>query len=793
MIIRHGAGLSGLALLAACGGGGGTPITSTPPPAPAPAPAPSPTPAPTPAPAPAPSSSQYDTAEYRRSDGPAQHNAITAWDAGYTGKGSTIAIIDTGIDTTSPEFAGRILADSQDVAGTRSIQATDDHGTNVALVAAAARNNSGVMGIAFDASLLVLRTDTPGSCTATTPGDTSAKDTCTFSDTNIAKGIDKAVAAGAKVINLSLGGNGAGSVVTDAVARASAAGVVVIVAAGNGGDGSDTTTDPNQPDAFASAVRQAGGNNVIIVGSVDANNVMSTFSQRAGSQADWYLDARGEDVCCVYDNGQIYVGHDASGSFNLVFSGTSFAAPQVAGAVALLAQAFPNLTGQQIVDILLKSAKDLGTTGTDSTYGRGLLDIAAAMQPMGVSTLAGSTSAVRIGSTSVVGSPAMGDALAGYQSVPAIVLDGYKRAYQVDFGAGTRSAALQPRLTSSLMQGGRAMSAGTANLTLAFTVSDTDTLNDGQWTGQLRLSGEDASRARVLAAYVAARISPRTQLAFATRQGASGLVEQLQGAQRPAFMIASAADQNSGFAQTVDSSLAIRRMVGSTGITVSAETGDAWLDHTFDPTELVLGRNRTLATRRVGLSADRQLGPIATTLGMNWLQEDSTVLGAYLAPQFGGSGADTVFLDGSAALPIVRGWTLTGAVRQGFTRVRAGGALSSGSSLRTSAWSMDFSNSSVFTPGDSFGFRISQPLRVDSGGLNLWLPISYSYATEAAQYGFETLSLAPSGREIDGELAWRGPLWGGFGSASLFVRHNPGNYATLPTDKGVAFRWSANF
>src|SRR5690349_11326618 len=142
-------------LLAGCGGGGGGGPISTPPPAPTPVPTPAPVPTPTPTPPPP---TNFDTAEYRRSDGPGQHGAITAWQAGQTGVGQTIAIVDTGIDADSPEFAGRILAASRDVAGGgRSIDAQDDHGTNVALVAAAARNGSGVVGIAFDASLLVLR------------------------------------------------------------------------------------------------------------------------------------------------------------------------------------------------------------------------------------------------------------------------------------------------------------------------------------------------------------------------------------------------------------------------------------------------------------------------------------------------------------------------------------------------------------------------------------------------------------------------------------------------------------
>ena len=94
------------------------------------------------------------------SDGPSFHRVIPAWTAGATGRGVTLAIVDTGIDPNNPEFAGRISASSADVtSGGRSIAAEDDHGTQIALIAAAARNGSGILGIAFDSTIQVLRTE----------------------------------------------------------------------------------------------------------------------------------------------------------------------------------------------------------------------------------------------------------------------------------------------------------------------------------------------------------------------------------------------------------------------------------------------------------------------------------------------------------------------------------------------------------------------------------------------------------------------------------------------------------
>ena len=778
-------------MLSACGGGGNGGTVSTPPP-PAP-PAPAPTPAPTPTPTPPPTSS-FNTAEYRRSTGSQQHGAITAWEAGRTGAGQAIAIIDTGIDANSPEFAGRILPASRDVTtGGRSIQAEDDHGTNVALVAAAARNGTGVMGIAFNAPLLVLRADTPGSCSDS--GNNTNEASCSFSDSSIARGIDAAVTAGARVINISLGGpSAATAAVRDAVARASAAGVVIVIAAGNGGTGNRAGVDPNQPNISAASVRAAGGNNVIIVGSVDEANQISAFSQRAGNEAAWFLTARGERVCCVYENGQIFTGQDANGPYNLLFSGTSFATPQVAGAVALLAQAFPNLTGQQIVRLLLDSARDAGAVGIDSTYGAGVLDIAAAFAPRGALTLAGGNTVVRIGEGTATASPAMGDALGQGGGMQGVALDSYARAYEVDLASGMRGAALQDRLYGALGIRGKVVATSAGPAALAFTIASDDAPLGAPAASPLHLTQQQAQGAQVLAARIAARIAPGTDMAFAVREGAAGLTAQLQGARGAAFLIAREANGDSGFARSSDASLVLRRQFGATGVTFNAESGALWRGDNRTAAELLPGGPQArYPVQSFGLTADRWFGPVDAKLGVTWMAEDASVMGALFAPVFGMRGADTLFLDSSAGYEFAGSWRLGAAWRQGWTQLRTAGLVASGSRFTSNGWSVDLSRTDTLTPGDSIGLRLSQPLRVSGGGIGLTLPVAYDYATLTPSFGARYLPLAPSGREVDAELAWRGPLGGGNASASLFYRTDPGHYATLPDDRGMALRWSREF
>lgn len=733
------------------------------------------------------------TSEFNRSAGPQQHGALTPWAAGFTGKGVTIGIVDTGIDSDSPEFAGRLAAASSDVAGNRGLDNPDsDHGTNVAMVAAAARDGLGILGMAFNAVIAMFRADSPGTCAVNDPND--PKDGCKLADSAIAVGVDRAVAAGAKVINLSLGGSAASLTLRNAIGRATRSGVVVVVAAGNDGNSTEAGVDPNNPDSFAVGLRQAGAGNVIIAGSVDNANAFSSFSNRAGSEANWFLSARGERVCCVYDNGVLKITTDATGArFQYVFSGTSFAAPQIAGAAALLIQAFPNLTATQVVDLLLRTARDAGAPGTDATYGRGLLDVAAAFAPQGTTRLAGSVIPVPAGDTTGVTSTPMGDAGPRSGEVAAVVLDDYGRAYGMNLAAGLRGAQVERRLAPALASSHRNLSLAGGKVALAFSVDASGRISKLPWTGQLQLTREQAEQARVLAARAVMQLAPGRKIGFAFAQGADGLVAQLQGRDQAAFLIARAPQDDLGFGASGQASLAIRQNLGSWGLTISAERGSAQAAARVNLAAMASDRLPGVPVTRFGLALDRRFGALDAALGATGLHERDSVLGARFHGAFGGGGANSLFLDANAGWRLAEGWRLGAAWRTGFTRPQGGGLILPGSALTTSAWSLDLARTGVFAQDDVLALRLSQPLRVERGGLNLNLPVDYSYSTLRPIYGQRLLSLAPGGREIVAELGWRGILWGGSTAASVYYRRDPGHYARLADDRGAAVSWNRAF
>jgi subtilisin family serine protease len=730
------------------------------------------------------SAASFDTPEYRRSTGPSFHNAATAWAQGYSGQGRIIGIVDTGIDTTNPEFSGRIDPSSGDVAGNRGIQAEDDHGTYVAMVAAAARDNSGVMGIAWQSNVLVARADTPGSCAA--GSGSSANSGCSFSDSAIAAGIDRAAQARADVINLSLGGPSAGPAVRAAIGRAAAADVVVVIAAGND---AGSSSDSSSPDGFAASVRAAGNGNVIIASSVDSTGTISSFANRAGTEASSVLMALGEGICCVYANGVIKTTTQNGQTFVTVLSGTSFSAPQIAGAVALLRQAFPNLSAAQTVDLLLKTARDAGDPGTDAVYGRGILDIANAFAPQGKTAIAGTGVALAIDGSTGALSPAMGDA-AQRAALSAVVLDSYNRAYSVQLANSLHGTRAQPRLAATLVTHSHEVSAATSGLTLALSVNG---MGHVALPASLRLSREDADGARVLAAHMIAQLTPKTRFGFAYAENSEGIAAELRGTSRPAFLIAGSPLNDTGFTRDAALSVGLRRQLGPWGLTFSAEHGQVRNDVAPLPGRSEQDRAALGTADRFGVTLDRRLGSVELALGGSWLDERRTVLGAHFNPALVPGGANSLFVDFDAAWWLDERWQLGATLRRAWTQPGTNGLLTKDSRLIAQGWALDLTHLGVLQRDDSVALRIAQPLRVESGGFVFDLPTSYSYALLAPQNSRELLSLVPRGREIVGEMAWHGTLWGGSASASLYFRRDPGNYAAMPTEKGIAMVWSGQF
>lgn len=757
--------------LSACTGGstdsGGVLSTPTPAPSATPTPTPSPTPAPTPTPTPA--SVNYNTAEYRRSSA-SYAGAITAYQAGASGAGITVGIVDSGLADPDGEFTGRISPLSRDFAGNGTITDVGGHGTAVAETLAGARNDEHVMGMAWGATVMALRTDRPGSCTETSG--------CSHPSGAMAQAIDYAWQNGARIINISLGSDGASGDIIEAVRRATNAGTIIVVSAGNVKEGEAAQLSPNGL-ATAMANPSVGHGLVIIATSVDADNQISSFSAGAKGYETVTLSAVGRSVRTI--------DHSAT---DLLYTGTSFSAPQIAGAAALLAQAFPNLTSAQIVQLLMSTATDAGAVGADAVYGRGILNVAAAFAPQGTLSLAGTGTTVSLGATSQL-STAMGDATGS--AMNAIVLDGYRRPYSMRFGGALAASAARRDLAATLDNPTRQISGSAGPLRLALSIGQSR-MGVPHVRG-LALNGNDEVQARFLSGTIMASLAGRSTVALGLRTSAHGLETMLSGAQGPAFIIARDGAGDLGAEMRTTSSMAMHhRLTRTLSLIGGIETGevDGYANRAgLAPIDPIAGRTARYQAASLVLTVDR--GPLSLASGLRLVTEQGSALGARFAPAFGAQSARTLFASFTARAQPAARLSLAASVQRGWTYAAAGGALAQGGLLKSQSWSAQMSRTGLFAPGDLIGLRIASPLRVMASRFRLALPQSWDWETETATYGYAALNLVPRGTERDMELSYGRGMAGGWLGANLYWRREAGHLETAPDDLGVALRWSTGF
>jgi subtilisin family serine protease len=287
--------------------------------------------------------------------------APEVWAQGLTGDGVIVAVIDSGIDYNHPDLTGNIWSNAGEVGfdafgQNKSSNGLDDdqngyiddfrgwdfvnddndpiddnnHGTHISGLVAAKNDGVGITGTAPNAKIMPLKI-------LDRQGFGRIRD-------EIAA-INYAAANGAKIVNVSLGGQQLNEEELNAIRAAEARGVIVLSAAGN-----NTLPEPDYPARFATEVG-------IAAGAIDRNKQFSTFSNEAGPLELSYFVAPGGNGGRA-DSGDIYstVPLSQPGVPYRYFAGTSMSVPHVSGVIALMLQANPNLTPAEIKRILAETA-----------------------------------------------------------------------------------------------------------------------------------------------------------------------------------------------------------------------------------------------------------------------------------------------------------------------------------------------------------------------------------------------------------------------------------------------------
>ncbi len=262
--------------------------------------------------------------------------APQAWDITTGSNSLIIAIVDSGIDLDHPDLSGKIILGYDYVNGDWDPDDDYGHGTHVAGIAAAWTNNGqGVAGVSWGAQLMALKVLNAGG-------------TGTYA--NVASAVTYAADNGAKIINLSLGGDYDSSTLRNAVSYAHNKGCVIVAATGNN----------NGPVLYPAKYAEA-----LAVAATDSADQRAWFSNY-GPEVD--VAAPGVGIYSTYlGGGYTYM------------NGTSMATPHVAGLAALVWSACPNYTNSQVENQIESTAVDQGAAGWDQYYGHGRIDAQAAL------------------------------------------------------------------------------------------------------------------------------------------------------------------------------------------------------------------------------------------------------------------------------------------------------------------------------------------------------------------------------------------------------------------------------
>ncbi|MET7333496.1 S8 family serine peptidase [Nonomuraea sp. NPDC005650] len=282
-----------------------------------------------------------------------QIGAPTAWAAGYDGSGITVAVLDTGIDNSHPDLAGKIVEEKNFTDAADTVDNVG-HGTHVASTIAGSGSASGgkYRGVAPGANLLIGKVCSTRNC----------------AESAILAGMEWA-AERAKVVNMSLGGTDfpGVDVLEEAVNRLTAStGTLFVVAAGNEGRNGGVSSPATADAALA-------------VGAVDKQDALASFSNR-GPRVDGAIKpditGPGVGIVAALAKGSDYPEY-SPGYTQL--NGTSMATPHVAGAAALLAQQHPKWTGPDLKAALVATAKP--NPGLNAfQQGAGRVDVGRAVQ-----------------------------------------------------------------------------------------------------------------------------------------------------------------------------------------------------------------------------------------------------------------------------------------------------------------------------------------------------------------------------------------------------------------------------
>jgi hypothetical protein len=721
----------------------------------------------------------------------------TVLSAANWGRGQLLGVIDTGIVASNPVFApGQVSAALSSCAAVSfkcSGGVTDDngHGTAVASIAAANRVTTGAysysgytvavnsyLGVAPNANIIAEKV-----LNASGSGYNS----------DVSSGINKAVAAGVSVINLSLTYMATPDIIA-AVNNAAAKGVFIVWAGGN--DGKALLANAN-----TSGLTQAAINHLIFAGALDTTAAKAaSFSSNAGtgllldtsggktSYASRWISAPGVNILAP--------GISYGPSAMAIWSGTSMSAPLISGSLILLESAWPILkTNGTAANLLLASATDLGTKGVDSTYGNGIANLTAAFNPYGalsVTQANGKSTPITSLSGALISSGALGTLAAVKTKLASYTaLDTYSRNFTVNLSGlilTKPTAATVNPLPSNVNSG-----------VVAIKLQDGSELSSwhaprAYLTDRLGVFGNSDGNAATAPFYMA--LTNRDGSTMAMGYGMSSqlsLAKALYADSKFSLMASELGTSNlSGLApggfllaygmQITDETRVAVAMNWTP--TSSYGTNLSWDQASVSSAaaNLTVGLTTKLSDALTGGVSLGQLHESRGVLGASYAANSPLSLGANRSTSLGLSlgyafNADTSLL-AEAGLAVTSG-------------SQGNGLLAGTTSIQSRSYGLSLLSKQLMNSDDELAISLKQPLRVVSGSVGVVTPTIDT--TGVALYSTEMVSLVPNGRELDFKMAYEMPLKKNQSLSLQFVARKDTMNIVGSHDASVGAIWTTRF
>jgi len=768
-----------------CGGGGGGGS------------APSPVISQTPTPPSAPPTLSYDELksqyegyyEYQGQWGLDVVNASAAYARGATGLGVTIGITDSGLDNTHTEISlGRLSGDS-DLSYSNYTPNTRQqrHGTMVASVAAGKQektDTSPMHGVAFEANVLFIAIQLAEPDPDYDPVDIGTDDgSGTVTDAPDFTGIDNFFSSlfeiynqyDVDIVNNSYGYSGNIIDYTEAqvryafpktIAEMSQIGTpdsqktIYVWAAGNAGGYADQGVDFSSPEllpGMAHYIPEIQGHS-IAVASVDENGSISSFSSRCGVAQDYCISAPGGRITAAYptstsDTG-IYIGNTNDDNYNsciqdnscfAVTSGTSFAAPFVSGGLAVIADYFEGQLGsKEIVDRLFSTANKEGVYSDKSIYGQGLMDLGAATAPVGQvsAMLTGTLSGAMVPAlfTGIqLTSPSFGDAVSnGVANQTIIFFD----ELDAPFRGAVDNLTTDYRNQIVNLDGYEHMYQSTPQV-----IDTQDNVLE-----MSNYKNQNLSYGLINSMHLLEAQQDSNQFFTYFNKGNDSFVSHgINGS----WALGIFQDKDLRYKSQLRSQFSNPWLNFSAGGT---SFGSVYkFQHNLDVAFLISsGRNRFQANEVFGESNSSTVAMIELqpknympSIQFGILKENDANLGLSGSGAFNGnSGQMTSFVGISDSINLFGGKFFSSLyIGNSHGTSNNEGMINSITEIQSSAFGMGFLKQSIFNSGDELLLSIDQPMRTESGEMNLRVPV---YRTKERNVLFNSFgfTLRPSGREV---------------------------------------------